>query len=56
MLQWGAGHGWDVKCVDWHPSLGVVVSGSKDNLVKMWDPRSGDNVATLCAAVLLSVL
>lgn len=33
------GHNWDVKCADWHPSLGLIASGSKDNLVKLWDPR-----------------
>ncbi|MCO5575621.1 hypothetical protein L7F22_029423 [Adiantum nelumboides] len=40
------GHGWDVKCVDWHPFKGLLVSGSKDNLVKFWDPRSGGNLTT----------
>ncbi|KAH9911678.1 WD40 repeat-like protein [Epithele typhae] len=34
------GHGWDVKCVEWHPSKGLLVSGSKDNMIKFWDPRS----------------
>ncbi|KAJ1031871.1 hypothetical protein NDA13_002257 [Ustilago tritici] len=37
------GHGWDVKCLDWHHSKGLLVSGSKDNLVKVWDPRSTPN-------------
>ena len=32
------GHGWDVKCVQWHPRSSVIASGSKDNLVKLWDP------------------
>jgi polyadenylation factor subunit 2 len=41
------GHGWDVKCVAWHPRSSVVVSGSKDNLVKLWDPRSSKLLATL---------
>lgn len=41
-----AGHGWDVKCCDWHPTLGLIVSGSKDNLIKLWDPRSGGNCLT----------
>ena len=42
------GHGWDVKCVDWHPRLSVLASGGKDNLVKLWDPRTGgDAIATL---------
>ncbi|KAL7541048.1 hypothetical protein ACHAWF_006842 [Thalassiosira exigua] len=28
------GHGWDVKCVQWHPRSSVICSGSKDNMVK----------------------
>ena len=45
------GHGDDVKCVDWHPQKGLVVSGSKDNQqpVKLWDPKSGQSLATLHA-------
>jgi WD40 repeat protein len=42
-----AGHGWDVRCVDWHPTKGLVVSGSKDMLVKFWDPRTGTDLSTL---------
>lgn len=41
------GHHWDVKCADWHPSLGLIVSGSKDNLIKLWDPRASAAVNTL---------
>lgn len=41
------GHGWDVKSVDWHSSKGLICSGSKDNLVKLWDPRSAACLATL---------
>ena len=43
-----SGHGWDVKCVAWHPTMSLVVSGSKDNRVKFWDVRAKKNVATLC--------
>eukprot|EP00731_Ephydatia_muelleri_P015099 Em0008g819a len=45
------GHGADVKSVDWHPTKGLVVSGSKDNQqpVKLWDPRAGQSVCTLHA-------
>ncbi|KAK9936564.1 hypothetical protein M0R45_013400 [Rubus argutus] len=35
------GHGWDVKCVDWHPTKSLLASGGKDSLVKLWDARSG---------------
>ncbi|KAF9009515.1 WD40-repeat-containing domain protein [Cyathus striatus] len=41
------GHGWDVKCVQWHPSKGLLVSGSKDNQMKFWDPRTGTCLSTL---------
>ncbi|KAL6760178.1 WD40-repeat-containing domain protein [Haematococcus lacustris] len=42
------GHGGDVRWVDWHPRQGLLASGSKDALVKLWDPRSGGAcVATL---------
>ncbi|KAF0305377.1 pre-mRNA 3' end processing protein WDR33 [Amphibalanus amphitrite] len=45
------GHGADVKCCDWHPYKGLVVSGSKDNQqpVRLWDPKSGQSLATLHA-------
>lgn len=41
------GHGWDVKCAQWHPTKGLIVSGSKDNLIKFWDPRTGTCLSTL---------
>ena len=28
-----SGHHWEVKSADWHPNLGLIVSGSKDNLL-----------------------
>jgi len=43
----GLGHGWDVKCVEWHPTKGLLVSGSKDNQIKFWDPRTGTVLSTL---------
>ncbi|EZA53317.1 pre-mRNA 3' end processing protein WDR33 [Ooceraea biroi] len=45
------GHGADVKCVHWHPQKGLVISGSKDNQqpVKLWDPKTGQSLATLHA-------
>ena len=41
------GHGWDAKTVDWHPTKGLLVSGSKDHQVKLWDPRNGRCLTTL---------
>ncbi|CAM4961270.1 unnamed protein product [Rotaria socialis] len=45
------GHGSDVKCVDWHPHKGILVSGSKDSQqpIILWDPKSGKKLATLHA-------
>ncbi|BFZ23784.1 hypothetical protein BsWGS_26823 [Bradybaena similaris] len=45
------GHGADVRCVDWHPQKALIASGSKDNQqpVKLWDPRTGNSLATLHA-------
>ncbi|KAF7846344.1 hypothetical protein BT93_L4516 [Corymbia citriodora subsp. variegata] len=40
-------HGWDVKAVDWHPTKGLIVSGSKDHSVKLWDPRTSRTLTTL---------
>ncbi|CAK9301956.1 unnamed protein product [Gordionus sp. m RMFG-2023] len=43
------GHGSDVKCIDWHPCKSLLASGSKDNQqpVKLWDPKSGQSLATI---------
>lgn len=41
------GHGSDVKTCHWHPTMSLVVTGSKDNYVKIWDPKSGKEVQTL---------
>ncbi|KAI4116714.1 MAG: hypothetical protein LQ345_002918 [Seirophora villosa] len=41
------GHNWDAKCVDWHPTKGLLVSGSKDHQVKLWDPRTGRCLTTM---------
>jgi len=41
------GHSWEVKSVDWHPTKGLLVSGSKDHQVKLWDPRTGRCLTTL---------
>ncbi|KAF4527648.1 hypothetical protein B566_EDAN010873 [Ephemera danica] len=44
-------HGADVKCIHWHPQKGLIISGSKDNQqpVKLWDPKTGQSLATLHA-------
>lgn len=42
-----AGHNHDVRCCGWHPTRGLIASGSKDNMVKLWDPRAGDMVSSL---------
>lgn len=41
------GHNWDAKTVDWHPTKGLIVSGSKDHQVKLWDPRNSRCLTTL---------
>ncbi|CAK8698355.1 pre-mRNA 3' end processing protein WDR33-like [Clavelina lepadiformis] len=45
------GHGSDVKQVDWHPQKCIIASASKDlqTPVKLWDPRSGQSLATIHA-------
>lgn len=35
-----SGHGFDVKCAQWHPEKSLLASGSKDSTVKLWDPKS----------------
>eukprot|EP00951_Prasinocladus_malaysianus_P047350 scaffold650032_cov46-Prasinocladus_malaysianus.AAC.1 len=41
------GHGGDVKTVDWHPRQGLLASGSKDGLVKLWDPKTNGALTSL---------
>ncbi|KAK9128936.1 hypothetical protein Syun_017733 [Stephania yunnanensis] len=41
-----AGHGGDVKSVDWHPTKSLLVSGGKDYLVKLWDAKSGRELSS----------
>ena len=38
-----------MKTIAWHPYKNMLVSGSKDNLIKIWDPKSGNTVSTLHA-------
>lgn len=41
------GHNSDVKTCHWHPQEAIVATGSKDNQVKLWDPKSGREIHTL---------
>lgn len=41
------GHGWDVRCMDWHPYMALIASGSKDSQIKLWDAKTGENLSTL---------
>ena len=34
-------HRSDVKSCDWHPTRSLILTGSKDHYVKIWDPRQG---------------
>ena len=38
-----AGHGGDVKGLEWHPYSSVIASASKDALTKLWDARTGSH-------------
>lgn len=36
-----------MKSCDWHPQQCLVATGSQDNYVKLWDPRSGQDVFSM---------
>ena len=40
-------HSWDAKTAQWHPEKALIVSGSKDNCIKLWDPKAAREIATL---------
>jgi WD40 repeat protein len=53
------GHGWDVKSVSWHPYKALLVSGSKDNLIKLWVRLSSRSLSALvlsCPVLISSLL
>lgn len=42
-----SGHGNDITSCEWHPFQSLVASGSKDHSIKLWCPRSGEELATI---------
>jgi len=40
-------HGSDVKSCDWHPEKAFIATGSKDNCIKYWDPKSGKEILNI---------
>ena len=39
-----AGHGYDVRACAWHPTKALIATGSKDNQIKLYDPRMEQEV------------
>ena len=42
-----SGHGNDLTCVRYHPTECLLVTGSKDHSVRVWDPRVGDEILSI---------
>ena len=40
------GHNWDVRKAKFHKELSLIISGGKDNLIKLWDPRTSEALHT----------
>ena len=38
-------HRSNVKSCDWHPTKSLIITGSKDQHVKIWDPRASSKGA-----------
>ena len=41
------GHGKEVTSVDWSPVYSLLLSGSEDESIRLWDPRSLEEVVSL---------
>lgn len=41
------GHGNDVTSCEWHPFQALIASASKDHSIKLWCPRSKEELATM---------
>lgn len=41
------GHGSDITTCDWHPYSALIASGSKDRILKLWDPREREELCSL---------
>ena len=42
-----SGHGWNVMSVDWHPTKTLLISGGKDNVIKLWDEKTRQVLSNL---------
>lgn len=45
------GHGWDVKSISWHPFNSLLLSGGKDQHVKLWDTRTAKELQSLYTSI-----
>ena len=41
------GHGNDITSCEWHPFQSLIASASKDHSIKLWCPRSKEELATM---------
>ena len=46
MLLYTGYHEDAIRCVEYCPRLGIVVTGSWDRTVKLWDPRQKVSIGT----------